>query len=265
MWGGIGRDGALADGAAYDPSTDRWRRLSPSPLSARAGQVMAWTGRQVLVWGGATAAGRGQDVFADGAAYDPEANAWTPMPMGALAPRANAISAWDGRELIVWGGEDPTGSVPAPRSDGARYDVAAGTWRPMQAVPPEARASASAVWSGRELLVWGGSTGPGTLASGAAYDPAADRWRSMATSPLTARSEATAVWDGRRMLVWGGFSNGVRDDGAAYDPAADAWQSLPDVDLRGRVGHVGVWTGAAFVIWGGDAGPAFDDGAAYRP
>jgi N-acetylneuraminic acid mutarotase len=268
VWGGVARRGrgVLGDGAAYDPATNRWRRLPSAPLAPRAGQAMVWTGRQVIVWGGASAAGGGDAVFADGAAYDPAANQWSPLPPSGLAARANAAAVWDGRDVIVWGGEDPTGRPPTPRADGAMFDPAGAAWRPMRAIPPEPRASASAVWSGRELIVWGGSTGNGTLASGAAYDPAADRWRAIAASPLSARSEAAAGWDGGQMLVWGGFSANVHADGAAYDPDRDRWRRLPTAgDLHGRVGHVAAWTGATLLIWGGDAGPTFGDGAAYRP
>src|SRR5437764_244170 len=72
VWGGrdivSGLD--LADGAAYDPATDRWRMLPPAGLSARSMRDgMAWTGKEVVLWGGGTS----NEAFDDGAAYDPAA------------------------------------------------------------------------------------------------------------------------------------------------------------------------------------------------
>lgn len=53
---------------------------------------------------------------------------------------------------------------------GARYDPAAGRWAalPMTGAP-SARYDAVAVWTGRELIVWGGSHRETPLADGATY------------------------------------------------------------------------------------------------
>lgn len=42
----------IADGAAYDPVTDRWRPLEPVPLVGRGIPITAWDGRGMLLWGG---------------------------------------------------------------------------------------------------------------------------------------------------------------------------------------------------------------------
>ena len=55
VWGGlsagVGRHN-LADGAAYDPSTNRWRMLADAPIGARFSATMAWTGEFVILLGG---------------------------------------------------------------------------------------------------------------------------------------------------------------------------------------------------------------------
>src|SRR5438105_3445942 len=38
-------------GFAYDPATNRWRRLAPMP-SGREAAAVVWTGKRLLVWGG---------------------------------------------------------------------------------------------------------------------------------------------------------------------------------------------------------------------
>ncbi len=66
-------------GAAYNPATGRWRRLPRSPLSYRTWAIVAWTGRLLLVIAGACG-DEGRARCQDGAAYDPAANTWTPIP-----------------------------------------------------------------------------------------------------------------------------------------------------------------------------------------
>src|SRR5581483_5568787 len=66
-------------------------------------------------------------------------------------------------------------------------------WRKLPAAPLRSRHGASAVWTGREMIVWGGAWRAGNasiwLDDGAAYDPAGDKWRRLANSPLEPRSD----------------------------------------------------------------------------
>ena len=39
-------------GSAYNPATDTWRTLAPSPLTPRRHPVVVWTGEEMVVWGG---------------------------------------------------------------------------------------------------------------------------------------------------------------------------------------------------------------------
>lgn len=290
VWGGENCAGAacptfsaphLADGAAYKPASDTWRKLAPSPLSARAPAATAWTGTEMLVWGGVTADG----FLADGAAYDPARNRWRPMAASPLAARDATMSAWTGNELVVWGG----GDLNQVYGDGAAYDPTADRWRTIADAPLARRSGGFAVWSGRELVVWGGIDAVALveIRDGAAYDPAANRWRSIAASPLAGRDGAASVWTGKELLVWGGKTIGgafLFGDGAAYDPAADRWRSLPLSPLTPRTLPGAVWSGRELVVWGGiglpgasDNGPLdriierrtlltpIGDGAAYDP
>ena len=186
IWGGENCAGAacptfraphLADGAAYTPSSDAWRRLPPSRLSARAPAATAWTGTEMLVWGGVN----GEEFFADGAAYDPARDRWRRLAASPLPARDGASAVWTGRELLVWGGGDLDNGF----LDGAAYDPAADSWRklPRPAVKP--RFEHRAAWTGSELFVFGGTWDPGHIAlgDGAVYDPRANRWRRFVPSP----------------------------------------------------------------------------------
>jgi N-acetylneuraminic acid mutarotase len=58
-------------GAAFDPVTNAWRTLPSSELSPRSGQAVAWTGKELLAWGGAAFTGFTSKPFANGARYAP--------------------------------------------------------------------------------------------------------------------------------------------------------------------------------------------------
>lgn len=142
-------------------------------------------------------------------------------------------------------------------------------WRCLARSPLTARSGHSAVWTGAEMIVLGGSPAHrASVMDGAAYEPRTDTWRTIADAPLLDRERHTAVWTGKEMIVWGGDREGglvALDDGAAYDPAADTWRPIADSPLEGRFGHTAVWTGREMIVFGGFAGSEFGDAAAYHP
>jgi hypothetical protein len=150
------------------------------------------------------------------------------------------------------------------------------TWRRMSTHDaPSARQYATAVWTGAEMIVWGGfedpgraSTSPRFLASGGRYDPRTDRWTAVAAKGAPApRAWHSAVWTGKEMIVWGGTAERCLDSGAAYDPARDSWRALSSTNApRSRCEHSAVWTGTEMIVFGGVGDEAgFTDGARYDP
>jgi hypothetical protein len=149
--------------------------MDGSPI-ARSGPAAVWTGSRLVIWGG-EAATQGRW---DGGAYDPQSDSWEPINVGGGRPTAAwptaAATVWTGRELIYWGGVDFRG----PRlflDDGAAYEPATGTWRALPPSPLEARGEHAVVWTGSEMLVFGGHTLPnssnpeGLVNDGARYIP----------------------------------------------------------------------------------------------
>ncbi len=205
-------------------------------MPARTGTAVAWTGREVLVVGGAFATGSGVslDAAREGAAYDPAADTWRELAPFPLAPRRAAAAAWTGRELVVWGGVGRAGVL----ADGAAYDPAADTWRELAPSPLSPRGGAGAVWTGTEVLVLGGGDLAAGLADGAAYDPAADTWRPVPAAPrapgppvggVLAEGSVRLAWTGDRAVVVPPAAP-FTDSAAgllAYAPAAGAWSSSP--------------------------------------
>ena len=71
---------------------------------------------------------------------------------------------------------------------------------------PDGRAFHTAVWTGSEMIVWGGTFGPSISRSGGRYNPSTDSWTATSTTNAPdGRAFHTAVWTGSEMIVWGGF------------------------------------------------------------
>ena len=72
---------------------------------------------------------------------------------------------------------------------------------------PSARSVHTAVWTGSEMIVWGGAVTTTAFNTGGRYNPSTDSWTATSTTNApTARDCHTAVWTGSEMIVWGGLS-----------------------------------------------------------
>ena len=119
---------------------------------------------------------------------------------------------------------------------------------------PSARNYHTAVWTGSEMIIWGGWNGPG-LNTGGRYDPSTDTWTATSTTNAPdARLIHTAVWTGSEMIVWGGFDNMPRysNTGGRYNPATDSWTATSTANApTARASGTPVWTGSEMIVWGG--------------
>jgi N-acetylneuraminic acid mutarotase len=134
---------------------------------------------------------------------------------------------------------------------------------------PSARSLPTAVWTGAEMIVWGGYGGP--FNTGGRYNPSTDSWigTSLTNAP-TARYAHTAVWTGTEMIVWGGFGDSVPfDTGGRYNPGTDSWTATSTANAPfGRFFHTAVWTGSEMIVWGGagcNGGCILNSGGRYNP
>ncbi len=252
LWGGRDPLGApLDDGASFDAASSSWSTLPPATLAdaggeagastafaPRSGAAAAWTGEELIVWGGQGAGAA--DTKGDGARLLPSDGTWSRMSeIDAPSPRVHALMVWDDADgmAIVWGGQAAGGNAQAT---GGRYSVAADNWSAVAASPLDARLGASAVWDPlrRRMIVWGGRSAGGIVRrDGAAYDPLTDSWSAIADAPV-ARESHVAFWDpaGDRMIVLlgrDGFWTGQRGDGAAWHAASNTWTMLADLSVSG--------------------------------
>lgn len=247
----VDRD-ASADGALSPWPVGGWRAGAAAPVSPRVDAVGLWTGpctpgREppacgvAVVWGGGRRTADGVQVLTDGAAYDPRADRWWPIPAAPLRSTTPLPAVWADGRLLVWGGVDAAGLGDDPGAvrdaAGAVYDPRRGTWALLPPAPISGRSGHVLAWTGSEVVVWGGGRRGVDgdwldLDDGAAYRLRRGTWRLLPQAPLAARSGAAAVVAGDRVVVWGGHRGGGAAnvfDGAVYDPADDRWQPLPQL------------------------------------
>ena len=70
---------------------------------------------------------------------------------------------------------------------------------------PSGRNYHTAVWTGSEMIVWGGLGVEVDFNTGGRYSPSTDTWTATSTTNApSGRDLHTAVWTGTEMIVWGG-------------------------------------------------------------
>jgi len=282
---------------------------------ARLNATAVMAGTKMVVWGGRTLAGT---PLSDGAIFDPSSQSWTTVStIGAPSARYSHTAVWTGTEMVIWGGHSSTASldtgflwVPnggtilgSVSGNNTTCATVGGCWRQIagQAGQPSIRSSQTAVWTGTQMIVWGGfgvlpsipamNTGSIWIPRGGIYPDdgticpdTGGCWTAMTTTGAPSiRYSHTAVWTGTQMVVWGGYdgTSAYLNDGAIWTPnagtnsdgttcivAGGCWLStassagVPTV----RLGHSAVWTGTNMVIFGGTNGASeLNTGAIWVP
>lgn len=283
----------LQPGQGDDVPRSRWMPISSvdAPIGRKLHSAV-WTGetklpearRKMIVFGGC----RGDDTACDQSfavtphsIYDADADQWKPLATsGAPSARVFHGAVWTTHdEMIVWGGlenyQRPT--VDRILGDGGILSFPEGKpegeWRalPLEGAP-SARYGHTAIWTGTELLVFGGcGQEPGAtrcvkpLNDGGTFDPypaeGVAHWRPLPVDrAVTPRTSHSSIWTGRYLIVWGGLDEAghVIPGGARYDAVEKTWKTLnptlPNGEL-GRRDHVAVYEPlqGRMIIWGGVA------------
>ncbi len=238
LWGpaGAGR---------YNPANDSWNSgsgLSVGGPSSRVDHSAVWTGTEMVVWGGHAFVTADSEIFGGGSVYNLAADTWVDIVSPASAtsfPTYDHVAVWTGTEIIVWGGMASSGSSPSPRpvNSGWRYDPATDTVVAFTGIDaPSPRSKPVAVWTGTEMIVWGGVDETGTpLNDGARYNPVTDTWTALPPvgNSLVPGLAITTVWTGTEVIVWNGgktesdqtLNDQFREPTLHfYDPAMDTWR-----------------------------------------
>ena len=144
------------------------------------------------------------------------------------------------------------------------------TWNAISTTSaPDGREYHIAVWTGSEMLVWGGlNRFFDPLNTGARYNPSTDSWIAISnTNLLNPRYLHTAVWTGSEMIIWGGFTGSAPlNGGGRYNPFTDSWTATSATNApTARFLHTAIWTGSEMIVWGGSGSLYFATGGRYNP
>lgn len=117
-----------------------------------------------------------------------------------------------------------------------------------------ARTDHVAVWTGKRVLVWGGSRGGlfekgDVLSDGIAFDPQSRQWSAIPKAPLSIHPQV-GEWTGEDLAVLGIRPEGKKLSAAAYNPLRHEWRDIASPP-RSWSGFQGEWTGSELIIWGG--------------
>lgn len=212
------------------PSADNgeWIAMADPPASLAPGGPAVWTGSHVIVWGGGAFVQGSSPI--GGGAYDPAANTWEELPEAPVPAPDGHTAVWTGREVLYWGGAESSRNVERRvQGTAVAYDPAAKTWRRIAPAPIPMRTFHEAVWTGTEMVIWGGVTECCPIDSvihdktAAAYDPTTDTWRELANVPPPWSGDdgpAVTVSHGGDVFVWRNGELG------RYSVAEDSWRSL---------------------------------------
>jgi hypothetical protein len=149
------------------------------------------------------------------------------------------------------------------------------TWRSMQTsggFVPTARWAYEAVWTGAEMLIWGGTTSGGFTNTAARYDPATSQWTPTPGWPY--RWGVSSVWTGTEMMVWGSYTYFPQPPfggflqwhgGARYSPTSDSWSSFTGANPHFASEHEAVWAGGQMIVWGGSTPGSGQELAVWLP
>jgi N-acetylneuraminic acid mutarotase len=264
VWGGweMLEDYQSRTGGRYDPASDSWQS-TPAKWSPRerSGHTAVWTGNEMIIWGGVE-----WNELDSGGRYDPVTDIWTPTSLiDVPAARKEHTAVWTGSEMLVWGGYSFNGSG-IYHQDGSRYSPATDSWQAITlAAAPPGRYWHTAIWSGNEMIIWGGWDGSNYLGDGGRYDPATDSWSPVSAGPLAARIFHSGIWTGTRMLIWGGYYYDTDfvylQTGAQYNPLTDSWSPVSTASAPSARGfHSAIWTGQGMIVWGGQ----INNGSGYQ-
>jgi hypothetical protein len=276
VWGGYAADGATPTGGTYDPLTDQWEptRIATSGTAARGiwGGWSVWFGDRLFIGGGSEPEGLNRNSVS----YDPLTGDWgsgCPGPASSAGFFRTAIAIDGG--FVLWGGS--VGSEPIAD---AIFCSGSSSFSETPLAAAGGREENSAVWSGAELLAYGGRVGATPSLGGARYEPVSNVWSPIDPEPLPStpyRWRHVAAWIGSEMIVWGGFASedaetdnadSVTATGSRFDPTTNEWSPVSAGGLSPRSWVTGVVVGERLFVWGGSSGVGFGalgDGALYDP
>lgn len=194
-------------GAAFDPSTRRWRAIAPMPLPGGSLESV-WTGAELIVVRSSTSVS--PRLPAAAAAWDAATDTWRLLPSPPTLVATGLTGAfWTGTEAVF-------------PSRLARYDVATGTWLALPELPPESSGRFLGGWTGDQLVLARTAGEAATLV----WSPGSTVWTAGEAPPTWLLVGAATIGD--RLVLARASSQGA--GGTAYDSSDGTWTTLPSFD-----------------------------------
>ena len=121
----------------------------------------------------------------------------------------------------------------------------------VDAGPLEPRLFPQVMWTGHEVVVWGGTSKGEALVDGAAYDPATQHWTPVVEAPVGSVGPYLATSVNGGFLVAGGMSadGAPSSAGGLYDRNSGEWTRVAGVEGKG-VPQLTTVGGEAFALLG---------------
>lgn len=229
LWGGSGEDGPLLDLHLLQDSSSWKKILLPENLTLDAREIVQkvfWTGdssddptwnkRLVLLTIPKILTGlENIDVWTlDLSNLDTGEPQWErrcsgPAPYNFGVTRSRIYA--ENSQIVIY---DPNHiSVENGTISGIVWNTSNNTWAQMPiSEAPGKRYDEASVWTGTELIVWGGIEKiiSQPTATGSIYNLEHNTWRPMTTAnSITPRQSPQAHWSGSEMIIWGGAGMGV--------------------------------------------------------
>lgn len=260
IWGGNTTRGFTNQGAVYNPATDTWRTIAESPLAPRQAHSAVWTGSEMIIVGGY---GPTPEALTTVAAYNPDEDSWRTLAeapiLGGLVEFGEGQTAiWTGSHVLVYGADElALFGEATPAAIAASYDPTDDSWTTLTDPLIHPRLWHSAIWTGAEMIIWGGSGREEAGPAGVSYQPEIDTWRALKDAPVNERARHSAIWTGTHMIIWGGTPIRPVDTterigaGIAYNPETEQWLTTDTPTVQSRTVTT-LWTGQEVIIWTGD-------------
>lgn len=187
--GGTDKDGKCAPVEVYDPTTNTWTVLGPSPVNCEM-PCLAAVGGKIYSFAGRTLA-RVRTLA--GYVWDPSSGvvSWLPVPAGMTWAHGDAACVVIGTKIYLLSGEDD--SLTNIGFDYVEavdvFDVATGKWSTAAPLTKRGREDFDATAVGTKIVMVGGQGGP---------DQAALRWLSV----YDAETNTWQHWDEGVPIPW---------------------------------------------------------------
>ncbi|TET35065.1 MAG: hypothetical protein E3J72_13200 [Planctomycetota bacterium] len=159
VWGGIEMfdNGAssqrINSGGIFDPVAKSWTATSLAGQYP-GGNVLhsaTWTGEEMYIWGGGGVASFSNHL------YNPESDSWRKAIPGRYYHNGIGYhkEVWTGSSVVIWGGREGSGIL---LNSGHIYYPDKNYWvyTSKSKDCPSGRWFHTAVWTGNEMIVWGG-------------------------------------------------------------------------------------------------------------